>query len=148
MNTKIESSRSEKIACAISILLLFMLGVTAMFGGAGLVIDPSGKRMGLSLDLLQNTFFSDYKLPGIVLFFMLGVLGMSAAFLGVVRHKYFPMVVLYEGIILTIWIMTQIYVLPAMHMLQVIYGLIGLTLILLGNFMRIKSHNHYMKVIY
>lgn len=125
----------------LSILLLLILGFTALVGGAALIVDPSGSAMGMGIALLQGTYFSDFSVPGLILFVALGVGGISAAVLSIMRHPYYPLLVLYQGIILTLWIIVQIYLLAQLHTLLVIYGFIGLALILLGNYLRLKSND-------
>ncbi len=63
-----------KIARNILISLLLFLGIGAMGGGAFLIISPSGKLLGgLPLSILERSPFSDFLIPGIILFVMLGL---------------------------------------------------------------------------
>jgi len=53
--------------------LLAMLGLGAIGGGGALILSPSGKLLGgLPLAMLNKTPFSDFLIPGIILFFVLG----------------------------------------------------------------------------
>ena len=148
MNAENKNSSSVKLTRAISISLLFILGIPALFGGAALIIEPSGHSLGMDTAALTGTVFSDYLLPGVILFLALGVLGTSAAILTLGKHKNYPLLVLYQGVVLTIWIMVQIYLLPEMHVLQIVYGFIGLLLIILGNYLRLKAQQTTLKVFY
>lgn len=57
----------------ILIALLLFLGVSAMGGGSFLIISPSGKLLGgLPLSILEHSPFSDFLIPGIILFLILG----------------------------------------------------------------------------
>ena len=57
----------------ILISLLLFLGVSAMGGGFFLIISPSGKLLGgLPLSILEHSPFSDFLIPGIILFLILG----------------------------------------------------------------------------
>jgi hypothetical protein len=63
-----------KTARNILITLLLFLGIGALGGGLGLIISPSGKLMGgLPLSSLQNSPFTDFLIPGIILFLVLGI---------------------------------------------------------------------------
>lgn len=63
-----------KTARNILITLLLFLGIGALGGGLGLIISPSGKLMGgLPLSSLQNSPFTDFLIPGIILFPVLGI---------------------------------------------------------------------------
>jgi hypothetical protein len=56
------------------IILLLFLGAGAMGGGALLIISPSGKLLGgLPLSILDHSPFSNFFIPGIILFVVLGL---------------------------------------------------------------------------
>jgi hypothetical protein len=55
------------------IALLVLLGLSASGGGAYLIVSPSGKLIGLPLSLLDKSPFSNYLIPGVVLFSLLGI---------------------------------------------------------------------------
>lgn len=129
------------IARVTAIIVLSVVGITALLGGASLIIDPSGQSMGLNVEGLTGTMFYDYRAPGIILFLALGVLGSSAAILTVANHKYYPMLVFYQGLILTGWILAQIYILPATHLLQAVYGMFGIILMLAGSYLLLKKEH-------
>ena len=57
----------------ILISLLLFLGLSALGGGFFLIISPSGKMLGgLPLSILEHSPFSDFLIPGIILFLILG----------------------------------------------------------------------------
>ena len=56
------------------IALLAFLGLGAMGGGAVLIVSPSGKLMGMPLSILNPSPFSDFLIPGIILFLVLGII--------------------------------------------------------------------------
>ena len=59
----------------ILIFLLAFLGLGAIGGGAALLISPSGKLLGgLPLSILKNSPFTDFLVPGIILFVVLGLI--------------------------------------------------------------------------
>jgi len=56
------------------VTLLILLGTSAMGGGAFLIISPSGKLIGgLPLSILAHSPFTDFLVPGIILFLILGL---------------------------------------------------------------------------
>jgi hypothetical protein len=58
----------------ILIFLLLFLGLSALGGGALLIISPSGKLLGdLPLSILVHSPFNDFLIPGIILFLVLGL---------------------------------------------------------------------------
>lgn len=65
----------SKTAKNIHLSLLAFLGLSAIGGGGALIISPSGKLLGgLPLSILQNSPFTNFLIPGIILFVVLGVL--------------------------------------------------------------------------
>jgi len=57
----------------ILLILLSMLGISAAGGGTYLILSPSGKMIGMSLKMLENSPFPDFLIPGIILFTILGI---------------------------------------------------------------------------
>jgi hypothetical protein len=54
--------------------LLALLGIGAIFGGGVLIISPSGELFGMPLSMLVNSPFSNFLLPGAILFSVLGLM--------------------------------------------------------------------------
>lgn len=131
-------SKFESITWAISIVLLLLLGISASLGGLALVIDPTGSTLGLSVRGLSETFFTDYEAPGMILFFAVGILSLITSVVTMLKRPIYPTLVFIQGAILTGWILAQVYMLPENHFLQLVYFLLGLFLMLLGNFQHSK----------
>jgi hypothetical protein len=56
------------------LFLLSFLGLGALGGGGALIVSPSGKLLGgLPLSILKTSPFSDFLIPGIILFVLLGL---------------------------------------------------------------------------
>lgn len=66
----------SKVSRNLLIALLAFLGLGAIGGGAVLIISPSGKLMGMPLAMLDTSPFSNFLIPGIILFLVLGLLPM------------------------------------------------------------------------
>lgn len=62
-------------------LVLLFLSVGALYGGYHLLTDPSGGSLGMPIAWLEPTGFSDYFIPGLILFTALGVLPLGTVFL-------------------------------------------------------------------
>ena len=117
-----------------ALVLLFFLGVSALFGGYMLVSDPSGKSLGMPLELLKGTPFIDYLIPGLILFLLIGVSSIIIAFLNIKSTKSFPLFISLQGGILIIWLTVQLilnndFFFPDLH---VPYYVIGALLVGLG----------------
>jgi hypothetical protein len=64
----------HKLPRNILLMLLGILGLGAIGGGAVFIISPDGKLMGMPLSVLNRSPFSSFLFPGIILFLVLGVL--------------------------------------------------------------------------
>lgn len=59
-----------------TMLLMFVVAFQALgglYGGATLVLDPSGNLLGLPLSVLDNTAFTNFLVPGLILLVVLGL---------------------------------------------------------------------------
>lgn len=57
----------------ILMLLQIFLGIGAIFGGGGLVLDTSGELIMMPIEMLDNTPFKSFLVPGIILLIILGI---------------------------------------------------------------------------
>ena len=65
-------------------MLQTFIGIGAVPAGISMIFDPSGGSLGMSLDMLTNTPFSDFLIPGIFLLAINGIgslIGGAASFL-------------------------------------------------------------------
>ena len=118
----------------LALFLLFFNGISALFGGGSLVLDPSGASMEMPLDWLAGTPFSSYLIPGLILFLVLGAGSIAAAIATVRKVNNYPLLVSLIGLALVIWIIVQIIMIQQLHWLQALYGGIGLILLTLAGF--------------
>lgn len=124
--------RSRPIAVRLYQLGAFVLGITAFVSGGLMSLDPSGTTMGLAIEWLDGTPFRSYLVPGLVLFSVLGV-GSFVVLYGIVRRRRWAWWgALALGVALVGWIVTQILLLRMYHVLQAIYGGLGLVLLALA----------------
>ena len=72
---------------ALTGVLVFM-AIGALYGGYSFLTDPSGGQMGIPTAWLERTGFTDYFIPGLILFTVLGVLPLIAAFLLWLRPEW------------------------------------------------------------
>lgn len=67
------SKRTRPLSTIVLIVVTAFLTLSGMFGGMMLVLDPSGKLLGLPSRVLDNTTFTTFIIPGLILLFVLGV---------------------------------------------------------------------------
>ncbi len=122
---------------------VLFLGVTALFGGASLIIDPSGGRLMLPLKWLNETPFNNYLIPGIILFSILG-LGSFIVMFGVLTKKRWAWITSISiGVILIAWLLIQIYLIRQIHLLHFIYGALAVLLIAISNHPEFRKYLHH-----
>jgi hypothetical protein len=122
----------KKFLFVLALILLFFNGVSAIFGGWGLISDPSGQKLQIPIEWLQHTLFNDYMIPGIVLFVFNGLFSTVIFVLSLFRYKHYPPLVVFQGSTLLIWIIVQVIIIQLFHYLHVIYGSVGILLIIAG----------------
>ncbi len=121
-----------------SIFLLLFLGITALVSSVPLLMDPSGSIVGLPLWLLEHSPFESFLIPGIILFLFNGVSSIVVTVLVLRRNRHTPLLILYQGIVLVIWITVQLIMIRSTSYLHLIYGAVGLLLILSGLHLSVK----------
>lgn len=115
------------------------LGVLQLFtalgaipAGLSMVLQPDGVALGMSTEILTESPFQDFFIPGLLLLFVIGFLHAIAAFLSFGRHQYAGVFGVVMGAILIGWISIQIYFIGLVHVLQPLFLLIGAVEAVLG----------------
>jgi len=93
-----------------AILLLIFNSISALGGGAMLIIDPSGKLIQLPIHYLDQSPFSDFLIPGIILLTLNGVLSAVIAVAVLKKHRFYPLLIILQGLVLAIWLSVQIII--------------------------------------
>lgn len=116
----------------IAITLLCVNGLSAVAGGFGLIGDPSGRSLGWTTDLLASSPFENFLVPGIILFTGNGLLSLTIAIAAIKKMKAYPMLILFQGAFLFLWVIIQMMMLQFYHPLHLIFGVMAVVLILCG----------------
>lgn len=120
----------------VALCLLALIGISALTGGIPMMVHGKGDFVGLSIDYLVHTPFESYRLPGILLVVMNG-LGSIIAFVVLYNNwQYHSYTVRGMGLILLVWIVMQGIVLQAVNPLHILFGVMALTLIVIGNYLK------------
>ena len=127
----------------ILIILLSFLGLGAIFGGGIFIISPSGKLFGMPLSFLDNSPFVNFLIPGIILFFVLGIAPVAVVF-ALIKKPHYKFAELfnfykdmywgwtfsiYIAFALIIWIQTQMMFLKAVDWLHTFYMFLAIAII-------------------
>ena len=125
------------------IALLAFLGLGAIAGGVVLIISPSGKLMGMPLALLDPSPFTNYLIPGIILFLVLSIIPilLIIALLRKRTSKFAEQFnfcpdmhwawsyTIYIAFILIFWIQIEMVMLNAVSWLHTFYMLLAVIII-------------------
>jgi hypothetical protein len=106
----------------IAILLLLFNGVGAIYGGGNLILHPDGSSQGITIEWLRYSPFNDFLIPGIVLFLVNGILSFVVIIFILINFRHYRMLVIAEGVLLSGWIVIQMFLLRTVNNLHIIMG--------------------------
>jgi hypothetical protein len=149
-NSKIIKSKTTR---NLLIALLAFLGLGAIGGGAVLIISPSGKLMGMPLALLDPSPFSNFLIPGIILFLALGLPPMFliiallkkptsklAAHFNFCSDMHWAWTyTIYIAFILIFWIQIEMVLLSAVSWLHTFYMLLSAVIIFVALLPQVRN---------
>ena len=93
----------------ITLGLLGVLILGGLAGGLALLTDPTGGRLGLTVDTLPGwLLIGDYRLPGIALIVLFGILPIAAAVQLVRRRAVGWTLTAAVGVLLVLWTAGQV----------------------------------------
>jgi hypothetical protein len=105
--SSVETSSNHRFR-VVAVVLLFLVSLSALAAGFSFVRDPSGGDIGISIDYLKTSPFRDFFVPGLILFFSNGVLGLIVAIQAIQKTTLWPKLLLIQGCILGGWIVIQV----------------------------------------
>ena len=122
---------TRRLTIGLGALQVF-IGLGAVAGGLGLALDPSGKNIGMPLEMLEGSPFTTFLIPGIVLFAVNGLGSLLGAVLTFARHRCSGEMAMVLGAFLVAWIVVQVYWVQGIHWLHWLYFILGLLEFTLG----------------
>jgi len=126
----VHKSRRPISAYLLMVALGFQ-GLSGLAGGLGLMVDPSGARIGLPITLLEGSVFGDFLIPGVILFSVLGVVP-SFVLLGFLADRSWARVAaLWVGMALVAWIVIEVMIVGYQPRppVQLIYAALGIIIV-------------------
>lgn len=124
--------KNTKAFIILLIVFEFFNGLSGLAGGFGLIGDPTSASLGMKLEWLNGTPFSNYLIPGIVLFIINGIGNTTAAIMSIKKTRYFDYLGTLMGTIMMIWIISQVAWIGYKNFLQPLYFSTGLIQTVLG----------------
>lgn len=137
--------QSRPVVAWVLIVLLVFIGIGAVISGAMLFAAPEGHLMQWSTDDLAGTPFSNYLIPGIILFLFVGIFPLFVAY-GLLKKPSWswpniinPMKKMHwawtaswaAGVIMLIWITVETVLLGYLSFLQPVIAVYGIVIIVL-----------------
>lgn len=120
-----------KTARRLLIFWTLFIGLGAVAGASGMLLDPTGKAMGMDAMLpyfqklpFADVLFRNYTFPGFALLFVNGITNLTAAALLFVKKKSGVFLGGLFGITLMLWICIQFYMFP-LNFMSTIYFVFG-----------------------
>ncbi|CAH8712942.1 hypothetical protein M5W83_25140 [Paenibacillus thiaminolyticus] len=134
--------QQKNAACWVLYALHLLLAIGAVFGGTALVIDPSGRLLGVTLSILNTSPFTNFLIPGLILLIMLGIGPLLICYALIKRtHWKVPSKLnvfkdthwswafsLYCGFALITWITLQTYFIQGVALIHVVYVAWGIAI--------------------
>jgi hypothetical protein len=117
-------------------VLQFFIAIGALAGGIVFIIAPDGSIMQMPVSVLAHSPFSDFLIPGLILFLFNGVGNLVAGIFSVRRLPVAGFLGIFFGLGLIIWIFVQVSVIGGVHWLQYLYFSLGMMELLGGIAMR------------
>ena len=113
-----------------------------VFGAWMLITDPSGGKFEWSSELLNGTPFRSFLIPGIILMIANGILPLYTAVAVLMKKKSAIWLVLIQGVIVFVWLTTQLLLNPEFFVPEMHYPTyaVGLLLVTMGLLLRKLSH--------
>ncbi|MBS1593051.1 MAG: hypothetical protein JST90_01920 [Bacteroidetes bacterium] len=123
-----------------AVILLLFNGIGALYGGLSFMLHPDGSGLGMSVEYLRYSPFSDFFVPGLILFTCNGVFSLVAIALVVFSHRYAAWAVLLQGVILVGWIAVQVLMVRDFQELHAVMLGTGVLLAVCG--VALRKYNH------
>lgn len=105
--------------------LHLFVGAGAVFGGLAAITDPKAP-LGIPIEVLKNSPFNNFLIPGIILFTLIGLGNIFSALMFRFNSRFQGYISSVFSWALVIWIVVQCIMLNSIAALHVIFFTIGL----------------------
>jgi hypothetical protein len=105
--------------------LHIFVGIGAMMGGLAAITNPD-QPFGIPIEILKNSPFSNFLIPGIILFTIIGLGNVVSAYIFHFNSKIQGYISSIFSWALVIWIIVQCIMLNTVEFLHILFFTIGL----------------------
>ena len=124
-----------------AIVLLILVGLNAAVAGFSFITEPSSEEVGIPVTYLRFSPFSDFLIPGILLFIFIGVFSLLIAYASVQRWGGYPLLMAFQGIVLIVWIFVQVILVQDFNLMQFLCLVVGIIIFFCGWILKRVSEN-------
>lgn len=142
-----EGNRKSTAARTVLFVLIGFLGIGALAGGGMMAVMSSGEGLGMPDSMLNGAFGGSFRIPGIILFIVLGLYPLGVLY-GLVtrsecrladllnvyrkRRHWSYAHALYVGFALLIWLTAQVYIMQAVAYIHLFYYVLGFAILIMA----------------
>ena len=113
-------------------ILVSFLALSTMLAALLMMSVPDGSLLSLSTDLLKQSVFKDFVLPGLLLMIFVGVINLIALFYNLINHKLKYNLSIAGGVMTLVWIVIQYSIIHQTFWLELLYVIVGLSIIFIS----------------
>ncbi len=128
---RINKKNWNRLAVTLGLIQLF-IGLGGIAGGLPMVLDPTGAAIGLNQDILADTPFENFLIPGIVILTFNGIFISIAGIASIKKYQRAGEIGVIFGIWLTGFMIAEILWLHLVMWLQHLFLICGIIEIILG----------------
>lgn len=121
-----------KAARQLTIAMLTLAVIAALYSGYSLITDPTGSSLGIPFYWLNGTMFKDFATPGWIILLAIGVLGLITIATVVKRIRHFHLLVIVQGSVICILVIAQMIIIGEENMLQYLFLMMGMAIAIVG----------------
>jgi hypothetical protein len=115
----------KKIVPVLEGIVQAFVALGALPCGVLLMLYPNGTVLKMPLSMLEDSPFTNFFWPGLILFAVIGIGHTAAAVMSFRRHRFSGLAGAVIGIGLMIWIFVQASMIGGGHWLQYLYFALG-----------------------
>lgn len=122
----------QKIIFIMEGIIQSFIGIGAVISGILMILKPDGSIFQMPLSMLNNSPFTDFLIPGIILFSVNGIGNIFSGYLSFRHHKLSGFAGIFFGSGLNIWIFVQVSMIGGGDWLQYLYFFLGMLQLIFG----------------
>lgn len=121
-----------KAARQLTIAMLLLATVAALYVGYQLIADPTGSTLSIPVYFLNGTMFKDFGTPGWIILLAIGVSGIITLITVIKRIWHFHVFVVVQGVIICLLVIAQMIIIGEEYILQYLFLMLGMAIAIVG----------------